>query len=324
MSGILRFAAPLDWAAGAPDVDEPAGRWLRARSSAPQVAGSVRGIRTDAVEARYRFPAGAEADDETPATRLEPGAAAKLRVAVPGVKSVVNPLPSFGGRGPEPTALFFDRSSTVLRHRNRAITLWDAERLVLHGFPEVALCRALPHHSHDSDCAPGWIAVVAVPDAAERLPVPTVLLGAQIETFLRERGTPHLQVAVLCPLYVEVAVSATVHLRRGLPGGAAIREVERHLRAFLHPLGLAPPGSEADAAALAELGPLPANGPRALGRPVYRSELVKAFEDHPAVDYVEDVVFGGALAGLERVDVDSCRGLVASALVHVLHPETSV
>ncbi len=324
MSGILRFAAPIDWAPGAADVAEGSGRWLRAVSSAPEIAGRIRGIRTDAVEARYRFPEGAEVDDVTPAARLEPGAAAKLRVAVPGVKSVVNPLPSFGGRGPEPTRAFFARSSALLRHRNRVITLWDAEELVRSGFPEVALCRGLPHHSRSSDCAPGWLSLVTVPDAADRLPVPTVLLAAQIESFLQERGTPHLRVAVLCPIYVEVSVSATVHLRRGLPGGAAIREAERHLRGFLHPLGLAPPGAEADAAALGGLGAARSERARELGRPLYRSEVVKALEDHPAVDFVTSVDFGGALAGLERVDVDACRGAVASGLVHVLRPVTSL
>lgn len=319
MSGIVRFVAPLDWATGAPDVDELEGNWLRARSSAPQVSGRVRGIRTDAVEARYRFPAGAEGDDETPGTRLEPGQAAKLRVAVPGVKSVTNPLPSFGGAGPEPTQRFFERSSTLLRHRNRAITIWDVEELVLQGFLEVALCRCLPHHSRDSECAPGSIAVVVVPDAPERLPAPTVLLAAQIERHVRERGSPHLDVAVLCPVYVEVSVAATVHLRRALPAGAAIREVERALRAFLHPLGLGPPLGAGDAAALAELAPVRQPGRRAFGRSLYRSEVVRALEDHPAVDFVTDVVLDGD-PELERIDVDSCRGLIASALTHNLQP----
>jgi hypothetical protein len=324
-SGIVRFAAPLDWAVGAASVDEGAGRWLRARSTAPQACGAVRAIRTDAVEARYRFPAGAELVDETPATRLEAGKAAKLRVAVPGVKKVTNPQPSVGGRGPEPDASFFDRAATVLRHRNRAVTPWDVEQIVVHGFPEVALCRCLPHHSRESECAPGWAALVVVPDSPDRLPAPTVLLGADIEAYVRERATPHLRPAVLCPVYVEVAVGATVHLGRGLPAGAAIRDVERHLRAFLHPLGLAPPLAEADAAAIA--GRAAAPGPPRLpelGRPLYRSAVVAHLESHPAVDFVEDVAFLGEHAGLERVDVDSCRGLVASAAVHALRPQAAL
>lgn len=323
MSGIVRFVAPLDWAVGAPDVDESDGRWLRARSSAPEVAGRIRGIRTDAVEARYRFPAGAEDDDETPGTRLEPGQAAKLRVAVPGVKAVVNPLPSFGGAGPEPMSRFFERTSTLLRHRNRAITIWDVEQLALQGFPEVALCRCLPHHSRDSECEPGSIAIVVVPDAPERLPAPTVLLSAQIERYVRERGSPHLDLAVLCPRYVEVSVAATVNLRRGLPAGAAIREVERALRAFLHPLGLGPPLAAGDAAALAELGAARRPGRRVFGRSLYRSEVVRALEDHPAVDYVADVVLDGD-PELERIDVDACRGVVASAETHHLQPEAAL
>ncbi len=319
MSGIVRFVAPLDWAEGAPDVGEPAGHWLRARTSAPQVTGRIRRIVTDAVEARYRFPAGAEPDDETPGTRLEPGQAAKLRVAVPGVKAVTNPLPSFGGSGPEPTGHFFERTSTVLRHRNRAITIWDVEQLVLQGFAEIALCRCLPHHSRDSECEPGSIAVVVVPDAPERLPLPSVLLSEQVERHVRERGSPHLSVAVLCPVYAEVSVATTVHLRRGLPAGAAIREVERAVRAFLHPLGLGPPLTPGDEAALAGLAAARRPSSRGFARPLYRSEVVRALEDHPAVDWVDAVVLNGDPA-LERVDVDACRGLVASASSHNLQP----
>ena len=303
-SGILRFVAPLDWALGAPDADEVAGHWVRARTHAPGAAGRLRLLRTDAVEAAYRLAPGHALDDATPATPIAPGAITALRAPVLGIKKVTNPAPSAGGRGPEPDTAFFDRSSGVLRHRNRAITPWDVEQLVRAEFPELALVRCLPHHARSGDeaeCAPGWLAVVAVPRSDERAPVPSVRLAAAIEAFVLEHGPTDLSVAVLCPLYAEVGVSATLHLVRGVAAASAREAIETVLRGFLHPLST-----------------LRAGG---FGEPLYRSAIVRFLEEQTAVDHVSAVEFLAPYAGLERVDVDACRGLVASAAVHELFTE---
>jgi hypothetical protein len=303
-SGILRFVAPLDWALGAPETDEAAGRWVRARTHAPGAAGRIRLLRTDAVEAAYRLAAGHALDDATPASPIAAGAVTALRAPVLGIKKVANPAPSAGGRGPEPDAAFFARSGGVLRHRNRAITPWDVEELVRAEFPELALVRCLPHHARsgaEAECAPGWLAVVAVPRSSERAPVPTVRLAAAIEAFALEHGPTDLSVAVLCPLYAEVGVRATLHLVPGVAAASAREAVESALRGFLHPLSTVRAGG--------------------FGEPLYRSAVVRFLEEQASVDHVSGVEFLAPYAGLERVDVDACRGLVASGAVHELFAE---
>jgi hypothetical protein len=307
-SGVLRFVAPLDWLAGAPEADESAGHWIRARTAAPSAAGRVRLLRTDAVEAVYRLAPGHANDDPTPATPLPAGEIKALRAPVLGIKKVTNPAPSTGGRAPEPDPAFFARSGGVVRHRNRAVTAWDVERLVEAEFPELALVRCLPHHSaagtEEAECTAGWLAVVAVPDSEDREPVPTVRLAAAIEAFVRAHGAVDLAVAVLCPLYVPVGVRATLHLVPGVPAATAREEVEGRLWRYLHPLSTTRRGG--------------------FGEPLYRSAVVRFLEEQPAVDHVSDVDLVGPHAGLERVDVDACRGLVASAAVHELFGEAAL
>jgi hypothetical protein len=306
-SGLLRFVAPLDWAAGAPEADEAAGRWVRARTHTPDAAGRVRLLRTDAVEAVYRLAPGHEEDDPAPATPLAAGAVTALRAPVPGIKKVGNPSPAWGGRGPEPDERFFARSGGVLRHRDRAVTAWDVERLVADEFPELALVRCLPHHSRSGDeaeCAAGWLAVVAVPRSEERTPVPSVRLAGAIEAFVLGHGPVDLSVAVLCPLYQEVGVTATVHLVGGMPAATAREALDAALRRFLHPLSTERAGG--------------------FGEPLYRSAVVSFLEEQAAVDHVSGLDFLPPYAGLERVDVDACRGLVASAAVHELHAEAAL
>ncbi|HEY6030219.1 MAG TPA: hypothetical protein VIU44_06635, partial [Gaiellaceae bacterium] len=309
-SGVVRFAAPLDWAVGAADVDEATGRWLRARSSSPGMAGLVRVLRTDAVEAVYRLAPGHESDDSTPETPLPAGGVTALRTAVPGLKKVTNPLPSWGGRGPEPDGSFFARSGGVLRHRARAVTPWDVEELLLHEFPQLALVRCLPHHgppgSADSECRPGSIAVLLVPRSAERTPYPSVQLVADVQGFLAERGPAGVAVELACPAYAEVGVRATIELVRDVAAGEAREQLTDALAAFLHPLSAVRPGGGE------------------VGLPLFRSVVVRFLEEQPVVDFVHDLDFLAPNAGLDRIDVDACRGLIASAETHELFAQAAV
>lgn len=306
-SGIVRFAIPDDMRLGSDDLGEATGYWIQATSATPKGGGRIRRLRTDAVEAVYRF--GPDwAHDTTPATPLPPETAKQLKVAVPGIKKVANPSESWGGRGPEPADGFARRTSRVLRHRNRAITAWDVETLVAESFPDVGLVRCLPHHSYDSECAPGWFAAVVVPRSLERLPRPSVRLAGLVEGFLHEHATDgtwlagESHIAILCPKYAEALVSATLVLQPGVQGGEARDRIAADLSEWLRPLGPNPDRSD-------------------FGRTLFLSSVVWWLESRSEVAYVKSCAFGGDFAGLDRIDVDGCRGLVASAAAHDLHVE---
>ncbi|MGZ4389168.1 MAG: baseplate J/gp47 family protein, partial [Gaiellaceae bacterium] len=307
-SGILRFVAQLDWAEGSATVDEAHGRWLRAHLTATSLPERVRRIQTDAVYARYVLAPGHETEDATPATPLAAFGVKGLVTAVPGIKKLTNPQPSWGGRGPEPDAAFAGRANGVVRHRNRAVTAWDVEELVRSTFPEVALVRCLPHHSEVSECDPGWVSVVVVPQSDDRTPTPSVQLAASIEELLVAHGPSGLSVAVLCPLYAEVSVQATVKLDRGAPGRDSHVAIETALRDFLHPLRTTRKAA-------------------GFGRSLFRSEIARFLESHPLVQYVEaapELDFAAPYAHQDRIDVDACRGLIASAADQGLVVETTL
>ena len=302
-SGILRFVAPLDWGTGAPEADAEHDHWLRATSTKPGLAGRLTQVRPDAVTAVYRPPPGAGEEAEDP---LPPGGITGPRAAVAGIKAVTNPVASWGARGAEPDRAFFRRAAGSLRHRNRAITPWDLERIVIEAFPELERARCLPHHSHDSECDPGWAGLVLVPsvdrDTAEgRLPHPSVLLRDRVGQHVRACSSPHLKLAVLCPKYLEVGVAATLRLRPELSAGPARERIERDLRRFLHP-----------------------TSGRRFGAPLFRSDVIRMLEEHRDVELASGVDFLGEGAGLERLEVDPCRGLVASAAVHLLTVEAQL
>ena len=301
-TGILRLVAPAGWAEGAPEAEETEGRWLRARTDKPGLSGIVRRIRTDAVEAVHEL---AGASDPLPASPLPTEAVTGFARAVVGVKKATNPAPSWGGRAAEGDAELFTRGAATVRHRGRAVAAWDVERLVLEGFPEVGMIRCLPHHSPNSECAPGWMGVVVVRRSADRLPHPSVRLAGEIEEWLAARATPHARIAVLCPELVEVSVAATIQLRPGVPAGDASERIEAALRTLLHPLLTKREGAD-------------------WGVSLYRSSIVASVEALDDVDFVSSLSFNGLPAGTERIDTDPCRGLIASAELHRLSVEAAL
>jgi Baseplate J-like protein len=301
-TGIVRLVAPVGWAEGAPEAAEGHGRWLRARTDKPGLSGIIRRILTDAVEAVYELAA---ATDPLPATALPTAGVTGFAQAVVGVKKASNPAPSWGGRAAEADADLFARGADTVRHRGRAISAWDVERLVLERFPEVGKVRCLPHHSPSSECAPGWMGVVVVRRTEERLPHPSVRLAGEIEEWLGARATPHARVAVLCPELVEVSVAATIQLRAGVPAGDAAERIEAELRKLLHPWLTTREGAD-------------------WGVSLYRSSLVAFLETLDEVDFVGSLSFHGLPAGTERLDTDPCRGLIASAELHRLSVEAAL
>ena len=84
----------------------------------------------------------------------------------PGIPGAGKPL-EVARRAPtrphEDTGAFSARVSERLRHRKRAVTPWDIERLVLDAFPEVWRVKCLPHLTDDAAApCPGKATIVVV------------------------------------------------------------------------------------------------------------------------------------------------------------------
>jgi hypothetical protein len=70
------------------------------------------------------------------------------------VKKVLQPYASFGGKKKEGGKGYYTRVSERLRHKHRAITIWDYEHIVLQQFPEVYMVKCLNHTGFEADCSP--------------------------------------------------------------------------------------------------------------------------------------------------------------------------
>jgi len=133
-SGIVTFAVPAE--ATQDNTLFPSGMyWIRAAvASESDAVCRLQRVAAQAMEAVF-------ADQGNPqdfsATPLPSGTIGKLAVPDSSVKSVSQPFASFGGRGAEQPQDFYQRISERLRHKDRAIDLWDYERLILQAFPQI-------------------------------------------------------------------------------------------------------------------------------------------------------------------------------------------
>ena len=158
-----------------------------------------------------------------------------------GVARIRQPYTSFGGKTPEQPADFNVRVSERLRHKRRALTSWDYERLVLEKFPQIYKVKCLPASpgAHPRDL--GRIVLVVIPDIRNRLPfnpfepkVPADQIR-DIEAFLRDKTPPFAIVEVRNAHYVPVKVRCGVRFLPGRDEGYCRQRLMDELNRFLSP-----------------------------------------------------------------------------------------
>ena len=118
-------------------------------------------------------------DDNDPAAReVRKLVGEHLPELINGYKRIPESLKrkEHGGKTPEQPADFNVRVSERLRHKRRALTIWDYERLVLEKFPQIYKVKCLNHTQYEPapgpggiyrELAPGHVTIVTVPTPTE-------------------------------------------------------------------------------------------------------------------------------------------------------------
>ncbi len=313
-TGVIVFGLPED--ATTHHTRMPAGRvWIRATAVGKVVAlNRAYSVVAQAVETVF-VPADNN-DLSRLSSALPAGSMTRLVTSRPEVKKVTQPLPSFGGRPGEQGPGYYRRVSERLRHRQRAVTLWDYERLVLEAFPELHMVKCVPHSraNPDSELAPGHLTVVLVPLLAAnafdpRRPAASQDLIAAVKSFLLPLTTAQIDehhLHVVNPRYEEVRVEAKLALRRGFTDtGFYETAAAAELTAFLTPW------VAGDQRALA------------FDAGLYPSTLLNFLEERPYVDFVRDfhvnqtAEFGLAVDPIQLTPSTE-RSILVSATSHAL------
>lgn len=204
---------------------------------------------------------------------LPAGTIKKLAREIPGIAGVRQPYCSYGGRMAEEDATWATRVSERLRHKQRALSVWDYERLVLQRFPEIYKAKCLPASADH----PGRVEVIVIPDIRNMLPfdpfapkAPSKLL-ADVEAYLGSKLPAFASVKVRNAGYVAVRVHLRVRFKGEGNEGFYTRKLNDELNRFLSPWAYE---EGADIV---------------LGGRIYANSIVDFVDRRPYVDYVAGV-----------------------------------
>jgi len=320
-SGLLAYAMPQEAVTDGEEM--PAGlHWLRI--TAPENAAAVNRLRLVAAQGVRATFADRGNDPAFLEDPLPAGTIAKLLRPDPAVKGLDQPFASFGGRGQEDREGFRRRASERLRHKDRAVTMWDYEHLALEALPRVHRAKCLNHTElqrqggkvvGDNELSPGAVTFVAVPytlghDLRDPLrPYADRATLRDLDTLLRARCSPFVRLETANPKFEEIHVSMNVAFRPGIADTDFYRQ-------------------QIEAALIDHLTPWRRRGAKGVefGGQVYKSTVIDFVEELSYVDYLEDVKMfhrpdpEGPVppVDLEIIRATTARSVLVSARTHAI------
>lgn len=324
-SGVLGLNVPE--AADLAHRSLPAGlHWFRIAASTDADALN-RLLSIDAQAARAVF-ADAGNDPAWLETPLPAGSISKLVVPDLAIKKIVQPYNSFDGRPVESAPAFATRVSERLRHKDRAVAMFDYESLLLEAFPRLYRVKCLNttelvrdaqnHIVADNELMPGTVTVVTVPwthGQNTRNPLRPYTDQATltaVDGFLRKRVSPFVRLEVHNPKFEEIQVDFQVRFKPEIGDIAFyIDELNKALVSFLTPW------SRAD------------GGEITFGGKLWKSTIIDFVEEQPQVDFVTtfrlyhkveiDAPDGSwSPIDVEVVEATTARSILVSAARHTI------
>jgi hypothetical protein len=229
----------------------------------------------------------------------------KLKTPVASVKSVSQPMASFGGKSKETDVTFRTRTSERLRHKKRALTVWDIERILLNEFSSVYKVKCLPHSTPNNWNSPGHVTAIMIPNLYNQNAVdpfqPKVSSQtlSSAEELLASIGAMQVQYHVTNPRYYQIKVGFGVKFNLGFEFNYYSRLLNQKIIEFLTPWM-----KETDKDIY-------------FGGIVYKSEILAFIEELPFVDYLTDFT----LLAYENAQALSNNHVKDSSSISVTEPD---
>jgi hypothetical protein len=321
-SGIISFAVPKG--ATTENTILPTGFiWIRAAViEAAEAVCKLLSVEAQAAVATFSDNQNAEDFLNNP---LAAGTISKLKIPDAAVRKIVQPYPSFGGRQKENDDHFYIRVSERLRHKARAITVWDYEHLVLEAFPEIYKVKCLNHTQIEgliyNEVKPGHVSIITIPslqnrnDANPLKPFTQQSTLTNIENFLKKKVSCFVNLHARQPQFEEVRMEFSLKLYDQYKDFTFYStKLKEEITQFLSPWAYGNPTS------------------LDFGGKVYKSVLINFIEEKYYVDFITDVFMfvktsdeTPSSADLDEITASTARSILVSAPAskHVIHEFTA-
>ncbi|NJL14401.1 MAG: hypothetical protein HC913_16265 [Microscillaceae bacterium] len=153
-----------------------------------------------------------------------------------GIQRIMQPLPSFGGQAHESQKSFYTRLSERLRHKQRAITAWDYERLILERFAEVQKATCLSNMSSQASHQANSVLIVVSPYPKalnEREGLASREKLYEIKEYLKPFLSPFVKLEVRNPAYERIKIICAVKMIEGYQYGLYLQKLNDALNDYL-------------------------------------------------------------------------------------------
>lgn len=306
-SGIIKIAIPEDM--NDDNTLMPSAlRWIRVGVVEPYKAyPKLYAVFTNGAKATFQDQ---DNDPNRLATPLPAGSIVKLEDNDVNVKAVTQPYESFGGRVIEQNKQYYVRVSERLRHKNRAITIWDYEKVILEEFNFLYKVKCLNHTNDVTETAPGCVRIIVIPDMSRKstgnLFEPRISNNKRlsIKKYITALNCPFADVQVQNPQYEAIRVNCQVKFREGLDVVAHLDRLKTDLDKFLAPWAFEE-GRGID-----------------FGGSMHRSQIIYFMEKLPYVDYVTDVTLDlfinniAAMTNVDEVKASTSKSILTTSRNH--------
>jgi hypothetical protein len=217
-TGIIKLVIPADISNQNAVLPDGSYWIIAALKGDPTATGKIRAIHTQAITLAWTpHKPGAQWKANVPANTIN-----SLAQASSDVVAVLQPAVSFGGRPQEEPQDFYIRVSEFLAHKNRAVTAWDIERLVLENFPAVNQVKCISAVEYPFFTEAGKVIVVVTPKVMtpDRFILPrfSPAILQDIKLYLDKRISAFAAIAVVNPTYEEVKITADIVLADEVTG----------------------------------------------------------------------------------------------------------
>jgi len=156
---------------------------------------------------------------------------------IEGIQSIQQPLPSFLGKPSEDASAFYTRVGERLRHKSRAVTSWDFERIILNKFDEIYKVNCISNMTSNNLDAPGNLLIVVTPKAAYSAnpnePMASSELLLKIKKYIQDFTSPFVKLEVRNPNYERIKIICGVKFTEGFNYGFHIQKLNEQINKYL-------------------------------------------------------------------------------------------
>ncbi len=184
----------------------------------------------------------------------------------PQISEITQPYASYGGKESEVSSALEVRASERLKHKNRALTQWDYEQLILAQFPELFMARCYRNTDLNT------VEMVVVPinhDPNILQPKVALYLKRRIQRFLKTVSVPGIDVRVIDPFYEEVMFDTAMNIAADYDKDSVVAELNQILIDYMTPWNK-------------KASSIGSN----LNKNIYLTDVAEKLECHPAVNFV--------------------------------------